>query len=85
MCQREPIKFFFHSKAGPVVPEEKILSGRSAEMVGYRSSSDDEDAENMNAPRHRFTQPDHVKMLLKSEALKLFLLSSVLKPSRYYT
>lgn len=51
--------------AGPVIPPERILSGISAEMADYRSGSDEEDQE-IQAPRHKFTQPDHVKMLLKS-------------------
>lgn len=59
----------FHLKAGPVIPPERILSGISAEMADYRSGSDEEDQE-IQAPRHKFTQPDHVKMLLKSKLLK---------------
>ncbi len=48
-------------------------------MADYRSGSEDEDEKNANVPHHKFTQPDHVKMLLKSEAL--ILSSSVCKLS----
>lgn len=58
-------------QAGPVIVPEKILSGISAEMAGYRSSSEDEDEKEIDVQHHKFTQPDHVQMLLKSEALKL--------------
>lgn len=41
-------------------------------MAGYKSSSGDEDDErSLGLAHHKFSQPDHVKMVLKSEALKL--------------
>lgn len=52
--------------------QERILSGLSAEMADYKSSSGEEDEDKEKTIRHhKFTQPDHVKMVLKSEALKL--------------
>lgn len=47
------------------------MSGASAEMAGYRSSSDEDDECSLDLHNHKFSQPDHVKMVLKSEALKL--------------
>ncbi|XP_065201950.1 PAX3- and PAX7-binding protein 1 [Planococcus citri] len=52
--------------AGPVVVQERILSGLSAEMADYKSDSGDEDEKDSNLTHHKFSQPDHVKMLLKS-------------------
>lgn len=42
-------------------------------MAGYRSSSgeDEDDERSLGLSHHKFSQPDHVKMVLKSEALKL--------------
>lgn len=59
----------FYFQAGPIVVQERILSGLSAEMADYKSDSGEEDDKESNLT-HKFTQPDHVKMLLKSEALK---------------
>lgn len=39
-------------------------------MADYKSSSGEEDEDKeSNLRQHKFTRPDHVKMLLKSEAL----------------
>lgn len=41
-----------------------MLSGRAAEMAGYESS--DEEPDSYNSSAHRFSNPDQVKILLKS-------------------
>jgi len=41
-----------------------MLTGRAAEMAGYESS--DEEPDSCNLSSHRFSNPDQVKILLKS-------------------
>lgn len=47
-----------------------MLTGRAAEMAGYESS--DEEPDSYNVSSHRFSNPDQVKMLLKSKELLIF-------------
>lgn len=47
-----------------------MLTGRAAEMAGYESS--DEEPDSYNVSSHRFSNPDQVKMLLKSKKLLIF-------------
>lgn len=42
-----------------------MLTGRAAEMAGYESS--DEESDTYNPTTHRFSNPDQVKILLKSK------------------
>lgn len=42
-----------------------MLTGRAAEMAGYESS--DEEPDLYNSSTHRFSNPDQVKILLKSK------------------
>ena len=71
------------SQAGPVPTSERILSGLSAEMADYESDSEgDEENDPIQQARHKFTPPDHVKILLKSKysiqvhSINLFTLKS---------
>jgi len=41
-----------------------MLTGRAAEMAGYESSDEESDSYNSS---HRFSNPDQVKILLKSK------------------
>lgn len=41
-----------------------MLTGRAAEMAGYESS--DEEDNSYNSSSHRFSNPDQVKILLRS-------------------
>lgn len=47
-----------------------MLTGRAAEMAGYESS--DEELDSLNSASHRFSNPDQVKILLKSTYLSMF-------------
>lgn len=47
------------------VEKEIMLTGRAAEMAGYISS--DEEPESYNSSSHRFSNPDQVKLLLRSK------------------
>ena len=51
-------------------PETLILSGREAEMAGYRSGSEDDEAASDNEGRSgvRFRQPDPFRRVLESRA-----------------
>jgi len=42
-----------------------MLTGRAAEMAGYVSS--DEEPDSYSSSSHRFSNPDQVKIILKSK------------------
>lgn len=45
-----------------------MLTGRAAEMAGYESSDDDD---SYSSSTHKFSNPDQVKILLKSKRIIL--------------
>ena len=59
MKQTEPIK----------KPTQHILNGREAEVADpdYNSADDDEDEGGHQGTQHKFSQPDHMKLLLESK------------------
>lgn len=61
--------FFFFCIQSEPVEKEIMLTGRAAEMAGYESSDEEPDSFNSS---HRFSNPDQVKILLKSKKFVLF-------------
>lgn len=59
------IHFCFQCEPSEPVEKEIMLTGRAAEMAGYESS--DEELDSYNSSSHRFSNPDQVKILLRSK------------------
>lgn len=64
-------------QTAPVRPSVPVLNGREAELADpdYHSDDDEEETKRMGKPtQHKFSQPDHMKLLLESEfSLLLFM------------
>jgi hypothetical protein len=56
--------------------KEIMLTGRAAEMAGYISS--DEEPDSYNSSSHRFSNPDQVKLLLRSKNLGFNIYSNLI-------